>query len=80
MAVTLAFDVYGTLIDTNGVTGLLETMVGDRAAEFSRLWRDRQLEYSFRRALMQNYVHFGFCTRFALDYVCEALDVDICFE
>ncbi len=26
---------------------------------------------------MQNYVHFGFCTRFALDYACAALDIDI---
>jgi 2-haloacid dehalogenase len=70
MAAVLAFDVYGTLIDTNGVTGLLETMVGEKAAEFSRLWRDRQLEYSFRRGLMRRYADFGVCTRDALDHTC----------
>ena len=70
-SVTIAFDVYGTLIDTNGVTGLLETMVGQRAAEFSRLWRDKQLEYSFRRGLMRRYENFGVCTRDALEHTCS---------
>lgn len=71
--VTLAFDVYGTLIDTEGVLRVLEELVGSSAAEFSRLWRDKQLEYSFRRALMQNYVPFPRCTREALDFTCSAL-------
>ncbi|MDG3440730.1 haloacid dehalogenase type II [Nitrospirillum amazonense] len=70
MAVTLAFDVYGTLIDTHGLVAMLKGMVGDRAAEFSRTWRERQLEYAFRRALMQNYVPFSVCTAQALDHTC----------
>ncbi|MGD9356793.1 MAG: haloacid dehalogenase type II [Chromatiales bacterium] len=77
MASTIAFDVYGTLIDTNGVTGLLETMVGGRAAEFSRLWRDKQLEYSFRRGLMRRYANFAVCTRDALDHTCAFLQADL---
>ena len=77
MAITIGFDVYGTLIDTAGVTEALKQFAGDRATEFSNLWREKQLEYSFRRALMQNYVHFGFCTRFALDYTCTALGIEI---
>lgn len=68
--ITLAFDVYGTLIDTNGVVHLLETMVGNRAKSFSQTWRDKQLEYSFRRAAMINYVSFATCTSQALDYTC----------
>lgn len=68
--ITLAFDVYGTLIDTNGVIDLLETMVGDKAKNFSQTWRDKQLEYSFRRAAMTNYVSFAVCTAQALDYAC----------
>ena len=51
---TLAFDVYGTLIDTNGVVDLLEKFIGDKAKAFSATWRDKQLEYSFRRGHMQN--------------------------
>src|SRR5262249_30625971 len=68
MAVTLAFDVYGTLIDTHGVTSALKAHAGDRAADFSRTWREKQLEYSFRRALMRNYENFAACTAHALDY------------
>ena len=37
MAITLAFDVYGTLIDTHGITVELERYVGERARDFSRL-------------------------------------------
>ena len=68
MATTLAFDVYGTLIDTHGVVDELRLIVGDDAPTFSQLWRDKQLEYSFRRGLMKDYVDFSVCTRQALDY------------
>ena len=68
MTITIAFDVYGTLIDTHGIVVALSERLGDRANEFSRRWREKQLEYSFRRGLMQNYVDFSVCTRQALDY------------
>lgn len=77
MTITLGFDVYGTLIDTAGVTTALQEFAGDRAVLFSSLWRDKQLEYSFRRGLMQNYSHFGICTKNALDYTCSALGITI---
>ena len=77
MAVTLAFDVYGTLIDTHGVVAKLEEIVGDRATDFSATWRDKQLEYSFRRGLMQNYENFAVCTRDALDYTCDRYGLEI---
>jgi len=75
--ITLAFDVYGTLINTNGVVDLLQTIVGDKAKAFSATWRDKQLEYSFRRAAMQNYVTFAQCTVHALDYTCAYYKVDL---
>ncbi len=77
MPATLAFDVYGTLIDTAGVVAALRRLIGDRAEEFSSAWRSKQLEYSFRRGLMQNYQDFSVCTRQALDWCCTALDVTI---
>ncbi len=67
----LAFDIYGTLIDTHGVIVELEKLVGDRAARFSQRWRDKQLEYTFRRGLMQQYADFSICTRQALDFCNE---------
>ena len=77
MTPTLAFDVYGTLIDTAGVIDKLKDHVLDQAAAFSALWREKQLEYSFRRGLMQNYREFSVCTRQALDYACRVFDTDI---
>lgn len=77
MAITLAFDVYGTLIDTHGVMAALGKHVGDKASEFSRTWREKQLEYSFRRGLMQNYENFSVCTRNALDYTSSCFQVPL---
>jgi len=74
---TLAFDIYGTLIDTQGVNKQLEHLVGDKAIEFSNLWRSKQLEYSFRRGLMRDYQDFSICTLQALQFCCKAMDVKI---
>lgn len=80
MATTLAFDVYGTLIDTHGVVTALTELVGDKAKAFSQTWRDKQLEYSFRRGLMQNYETFAVCTSQALDYACEFYNASLTQE
>lgn len=77
MSVTLAFDVYGTLIDTHGVVVKLRVFVDDKAEEFSRVWREKQLEYSFRRGLMRRYESFGVCTRHALDYTDKYLNANL---
>ncbi|QTF91951.1 haloacid dehalogenase type II [Halomonas sp. BM-2019] len=82
MAPVLAFDVYGTLIDTHGVVAELETRLGaagkaDLAVEFSRRWRDKQLEYSFRRGLMGAYVPFSQCTEEALAFTDRALQTGL---
>lgn len=68
MTTTLAFDVYGTLIDTHGVVTKLQETIGEKAKDFSQTWREKQLEYSFRRGLMQNYVNFADCTKHGLEY------------
>jgi len=80
MPITLAFDVYGTLIDTHGVVAALRAIIGDKAEKFSRTWRDKQLEYSFRRGLMQNYENFAICTSDALDYTCTYYRVPLAGE
>ncbi len=80
MKITLAFDIYGTLIDTHGVKTALQSMIGDAAGTFSHLWREKQLEYSFRRGLMQNYQDFSICTRDALEYCCLQLGEDLSSE
>ncbi|MCG6658143.1 haloacid dehalogenase type II [Halomonas campisalis] len=82
MATVLAFDVYGTLIDTHGVVTELEERLGKSgrqalAAEFSRRWREKQLEYSFRRGLMGAYVPFSQCTLEALAFTDRALQTQL---
>ncbi|WP_300271278.1 haloacid dehalogenase type II [Halomonas sp.] len=82
MAQVLAFDVYGTLIDTHGVVTELERRLGalgkaELAPEFSRRWRDKQLEYSFRRGLMGAYAPFGRCTEEALVFTDRALQAGL---
>jgi len=80
MQTTLAFDVYGTLIDTHGVLAALQELIGDNAKNFSQTWRDKQLEYSFRRGLMQNYENFAVCTSHALDYTCAYYKLSLTTE
>lgn len=72
---TIAFDVYGTLIDTDGVVDRLREWIGSQAETFSQTWRSKQLEYSFRRGLMRRYENFAVCTRHALDYCCAEYEV-----
>ncbi len=74
---SIAFDVYGTLINTHGVVSKLEEIVGDSAQAFSNTWREKQLEYSFRRGLMREYQTFAVCTAQALDYTCAFLGFDL---
>lgn len=66
---TMAFDVYGTLIDTTGIAAALRPRLGEAAVDFALAWRDKQLEYTFRRGLMGDYQGFNVCTQQALAFV-----------
>ena len=77
MSSMLAFDIYGTLIDTRGVLSLLKKWLPDGAEQFVALWREKQLEYSFRRGLMRSQCDFSVPTRDALDYCCDQLRCDL---
>jgi 2-haloacid dehalogenase len=73
----LAFDVYGTLIDPFHMEEHLRAVFGDKAKEATELWRSKQLEYSFRRALMKKYQNFDVCTAQALRFVCRQFGISI---
>ncbi len=62
----LAFDVYGTLIDTTGVARSLPPSVGDPDA-VARAWRRHQLEITWLVSLMGRYESFDVVTGYALD-------------
>ena len=77
MSITIAFDIYGTLADTGGVVRALAAYCKDDedAAAFAARWRDKQLEYTFRRTAMGYYADFGQCTAEALMFVCAERDI-----
>jgi 2-haloacid dehalogenase len=76
----LALDVYGTLIDPFSMENHLLAAFGEKAREASELWRAKQLEYSFRRALMKKYVAFDVCTAQALRFVAAHFAVSLSEE
>lgn len=75
MMETLAFDVYGTLIDPNAVFQKLTEYIPDKAQAVMDLWRAKQLEYTFRRGLMGKHLDFSVCTRQAFQFSCQTFDV-----
>jgi len=77
----LAFDVYGTLVDTEGqVRRLAEFLDPGSAATFSTAWRQTQLAYTFRRGLMDAYVDFEVVTAQALDATAASHGVELAVE
>ncbi len=73
----IGFDVYGTLVDPLEMQRHLRALVGGQAGPFAALWREKQLEYTFRRAVMRRYASFDVCTAQALRYVIQSLDLDV---
>jgi 2-haloacid dehalogenase len=77
----IGFDIYGTLVDPLEMNEHLRPLVGEEFADrFSELWRNKQIEYTFRRALMRQYEDFGVCTRQALIHSASVLGVDLTDE
>jgi len=71
------FDAYGTLYDVHSVVRGCERMFAGKGMELSRLWRAKQLEYTWLRSLMGRYAPFSAVTREALAHSCEALDLEL---
>jgi 2-haloacid dehalogenase len=61
------FDAYGTLFDVHSVVEAGREMTSDPAA-LSTTWRQKQLEYTWLRALMGTYADFWVVTEEALRY------------
>ena len=70
------FDAYGTLFDVAAAAAQCRDALGDKADELSVLWRTRQLEYTWLRSLMQEYVEFRQVTGDGLDYAMAALGIE----
>jgi 2-haloacid dehalogenase len=68
----LAFDVYGTLVDPIRVWTRLQAYAPERAVRIAELWRQKQLEYSFRLTAMGQYHDFAWVTARGLEYALAA--------
>lgn len=62
------FDAYGTLFDVHAPVARLSAEIGEKADALSKLWRQKQLEYSWLRSLMGVHADFWHVTGDALDY------------
>ncbi|HEY8293484.1 MAG TPA: HAD-IA family hydrolase, partial [Thermomicrobiales bacterium] len=73
----IGFDVYGTLVDPLEMERYLRALLGGQAGPFAARWREKQLEYTFRRGLMRNYLSFDLCTAQALRATIQALGAEV---
>jgi 2-haloacid dehalogenase len=68
MHAVYVFDAYGTLFDVHSAVRRYAAEIGQDADRLSALWRTKQLEYSWTRALAGRYRDFWALTEDALDY------------
>jgi 2-haloacid dehalogenase len=66
------FDAYGTLFDVHTVVEAGRAVTSDPQA-LSTLWRQKQLEYTWLRSLMDRYVDFWAVTEAALSFALRRL-------
>ena len=69
------FDAYGTLLDIASPVADEADALGSRAGELSALWRRKQLEYTWLRALMRRHADFAEVTADALDHTLAAMGI-----
>jgi 2-haloacid dehalogenase len=73
----LAFDMYGTLVDPIRIWKQLESYLPREAQRLAEMWRQKQLEYTFRLTAMERYEDFEQVTRKALDYTLAVVGCDL---
>jgi 2-haloacid dehalogenase len=70
------FDAYGTLFDVHSVVLRGGAGVPGDLEALSQLWRRKQLEYTWLRALMERYENFRHITEAALRSAVQELSID----
>ena len=70
------FDAYGTLFDFASAAAGCRDVLGERVGPLTVLWRDKQLQYTWLRALQDRHVDFWQVTGDALDHALETLGID----
>src|SRR5579859_7749363 len=74
------FDAYGTLFDVHSVVELGGSGIPGDLQALSKLWRQKQLEYTWLRSLMQQYKDFWDITEAALRSAIREIGVHVSDE
>ncbi len=74
----VVFDVYGTLFGFNRLAERARAIVGD--LPLLDRWRAKQLEHSFLRTILDEYVDFWHVTEQSLDVACAQLELELTAE
>ena len=69
------FDAYGTIFDFASAAARCEHVPVEKRGLLTALWRDKQLQYTWLRALQGRYVDFWQVTDDALDFALDSLDL-----
>jgi 2-haloacid dehalogenase len=69
------FDAYGTLFDYASAAAACRDALGDKHGPLTALWREKQLQYSWLRAVQDRHADFWQVTGEALDFVLETLGI-----
>lgn len=69
------FDAYGTLFDVASPVAACSASLGENASALARLWRDKQVQYTWLRTLQGRYADFTQVTADALDFALETLGI-----
>src|SRR5208283_5093973 len=67
------FDAYGTLFDFNSAVAHCRDVLGEQADTLSRVWREKQLQYTWLRSLMGRHKDFWQVTGDALDFAMNSM-------
>jgi len=70
------FDAYGTLFDVHSAVMRHADRLGPVAKPLSAHWREKQLEYTWTRALMERYIDFWQITVDALEHAMASHGID----
>ena len=65
------FDAFGTLFNLEIPTEKIDVFAEGKGAELLNIWRQKQLEYTWLRGLMNNHVPFEQVTEEALKFCHE---------
>src|SRR5438128_3648338 len=70
------FDAYGTLFDVAAAARTCSAELGEKSSALSPLWREKQLQYTWLRALQGRHADFWQVTGDALDFALETLGAE----